>query len=114
MATTKEQETTTLPEGMRIESIPKARRGRKSYVWEARLAPVMAHPGQEIRVRDDFKTATAASRTATNLKKNRLSVPESNGGEWEFAARTIQVDEEGNLIESGGDTRYALYAVFNK
>jgi hypothetical protein len=101
-----------LPEGMRIESIPKARRGRRSYVWQARLAPVMQHPGQEIRVRDDFKSPTAASRTATNLKKGRLSVPESNG-EWTFAARTIQVDNSGDLVEADGETRFALYARFD-
>jgi hypothetical protein len=102
-----------LPEGMRIESIPKARRGRKSYVWEARLAPLMSYPGSEVRVFDGFKNATAATRTATNLKKGRLSVPESDG-EWKFAARTITVDAEGNLVEPGhGEQKYALYACFN-
>lgn len=103
---------TALPEGMRIESIPKARRGRKSYVWEARLSPVMEHPGQEMRVRDDFKSAIAASRTATNLKKGRLSVPQGEG-EWKFVARTITVDENGNLVEPGeGEQKFALYAVY--
>jgi len=104
---------TELPDGMRIESIPKARRGRKSYVWQARLAPVMERPNTEIRVRDDFKNAISASRTATNLKKGRLSVPDSEG-EWKFVARTITVDESGNLVEPGqGEQRFALYAVYH-
>lgn len=106
--------TIELPEGMRVEDIPKARRGRKSYVWTARLAPLVEYPGVEVRVFDGFKNAIAATRTATNLKKGRLSVPQGDAmKDWKFAARTITVDERGDLCEPGqGEVRYALYAAF--
>lgn len=115
MATNGNSQTIELPDGMRIEEIPKARRGRKSYVWSTRLAPLVEHPGVEVRVFDGFKNAVAATRTATNLKKGRLVVPQGDPEEdWKFAARTITVDDEGNLCEPGqGEVRYALYAAFH-
>lgn len=63
---------------------PQNARGRKP-AWPARLAPLMARPGDWAQVKL-CKTAGTAGATAKFLKSGRLSVP---AGRWEFRSAAL-------------------------
>lgn len=61
--------------------------GTSADLWSVRLRPLMDRPGEWAMVRR-FNVAATTATKASQLRNGRLSIPD---GEWEFAARGVEL-----------------------